>query len=77
MSEPEHGALLLLARIREALGDDGTRTPDELVEYCRTLRPKIEIDRAYREGGGCWANNGAVNKCWKESRAKRVMEGAR
>ena len=36
--ETETGALYLLARIREALGDNGARMQDELLEYCRELR---------------------------------------
>lgn len=36
---------LLLADIRTALGDNGKRMQDELVEYCKEIREKAEADR--------------------------------
>ena len=38
VARSEVGALHLLARVREALGDNGTRMQDELLGYCRELR---------------------------------------
>jgi len=32
-----YSALMLVAKIREALGDDGRRMQDELLTYCRQL----------------------------------------
>ena len=37
VARSETGALHLLARIREALGDNGTRMQGELMDYCREL----------------------------------------
>ena len=38
VARSEIGALDLVSRIREALGDNGTRMQDDLLEYCRELR---------------------------------------
>ena len=39
----------LVSRIRFALGDDGARMQDELVDYCRELRAKVDERDRYRE----------------------------
>ena len=38
LERQETGALYLVAQIREALGDDGQRMQDELLDYCRKLK---------------------------------------
>lgn len=43
------GALSLLARIREAVGDDGKRMQDELIEYLRQMRADAERYRWLRD----------------------------
>ena len=38
VARSETGALMLVAQIREALGDNGTRMQAELLDYCAELR---------------------------------------
>ena len=47
-AEDATGALHLLARIREALGDNGARMQDELLEYCAELRDAATERDRYR-----------------------------
>ena len=42
LSEQQFSALMLVARIREALGDNGKRMQDELIEYCKELAKMAE-----------------------------------
>lgn len=50
VARSEIGALHLVARIREALGDNGVRMQDELLEYCAELRERPAIPKETPEG---------------------------
>ena len=54
LEAPETGALHLLARIREALGDNGTRMQDELLAYCREMRDSAGALAALDEDYQAW-----------------------
>lgn len=58
----ETGALYLLARVREALGDNGKRMQDELIEYCRALRNERDSYRAALEQIG--ADGAKISQGW-------------
>lgn len=49
MNEESTAALALLARMRAACGDNGTRMQDELEEYLRKLRADAERYRWLRD----------------------------
>ena len=58
LERQETGALYLVAQIREALGDNGTRMQDELLDYCRELAQLYRANTAWREAPstpGCQA----------------------
>ena len=42
--EDFYSSLYLVARIREALGDNGLRMQDELIEYCKRLKEGKNCD---------------------------------
>lgn len=49
MTKDEISALALVARIREAIGDDGKRMQDELIESLRQMRKDAERYRWLRD----------------------------
>ena len=48
--EDFYSSLYLVARIREALGDNGLRMQDELIEYCKALKQRSDYRRSSRQG---------------------------
>jgi hypothetical protein len=46
--EDFYSSLYLVARIREALGDNGLRMQDELIEYCKTLKQRSDSISPHR-----------------------------
>lgn len=49
--QDQMAALGLVARIREALGDNGVRMQDELIAYCKELAACHAIHAGSKKGG--------------------------
>ena len=65
--------LSYLADLRFALGDDGRRMQDELVEYCRDLRSAKDAIQAAL-GNGADESSWEPGEHWADAAARKVLE---
>ena len=72
------GMRMLLAQIREAVGDNGERMQDELLEYCRDLRSARDTIQAAL-GNGADEAAWEPGEHWADAAARKIREarGAR
>jgi len=65
--------LFLLAQIREALGDNGKRMQNELVDYCRDLRRSKDTIQAAL-GNGADEAAWEPGEHWADAAARKIKE---
>jgi len=65
--------LFLLAQIREAVGDNGKRMQDELLEYCRDLRRAKDVIQAAL-GNGADESAWEPGEHWADAAARKIRE---
>ena len=66
-TDKETAALWLVAGIRFALGDNGTRMQDELIDYCRELKAKADAYDGKRV-------EDQINACFECSHFEAILE---
>lgn len=73
-AEDDRNALLfLLAQIREAVGDNGKRMQNELVDYCRDLRRSKDTIQAAL-GNGADEAAWEPGEHWADAAARKIRE---